>query len=68
MIRIEIDDRDVIQALQRLQRRVGDLTPAMREIGEVGIGYSAVFEVLPRRRMLALKTLWKTGRPPVIRP
>ena len=30
--------------------------------------YHAVFEILPRRRMLALKTLWKTGRPPVIRP
>ena len=29
MIRIDIDDRDVIQALQRLQRRVGDMTPAM---------------------------------------
>ena len=30
--------------------------------------YHAVFEILPKRRMLALKTLWKTGRPPVIRP
>jgi len=35
VIRIDIDDRDVLQSLQRLQRRVDDLTPAMREIGEV---------------------------------
>ena len=35
MIRIEIDDREVRQALAELQRRVGDMTPAMREIGDV---------------------------------
>jgi len=35
MIRIEIDDREVMDALQRLQRRVGDLTPAMEDIGEL---------------------------------
>ena len=35
MIRIDIDDRDVGQALQRLQRRVGDMTPAMEDIGEL---------------------------------
>ena len=29
MIRIDIDDREVSQALERLQRRVGDMTPAM---------------------------------------
>jgi|GEM_PF-5257328 len=33
-----------------------------------GIEYHAVFELLPKRRMLSLKTLWKGGRPPVIRP
>ncbi|MCX8016390.1 MAG: phage virion morphogenesis protein [Rhodocyclaceae bacterium] len=32
MIRIDIDDREVRQALERLQQRVSDLTPAMREI------------------------------------
>ena len=35
MISIDIDDREVKQALQTLQRRLGDMTPAMREIGEV---------------------------------
>lgn len=33
-----------------------------------GVKYSAVSEVLPKRRMLALKTSWKAGRPPVLRP
>jgi len=35
MIRIDIDDREVRQALERLQRKVGDLTPAMEDIGEL---------------------------------
>jgi len=35
MIRIDIDDRDVKQALQTLQHRVGDLRPAMEDIGEL---------------------------------
>ena len=35
MIRIDIDDLEVRQALERLQRRVGDLTPAMEDIGEL---------------------------------
>lgn len=34
MIRIDIDDREVRQALERLQRRLGDLTPAMHDIGQ----------------------------------
>ena len=35
MIRIEIDDSELRRAMDTLQRRVGDMTPAMREIGEV---------------------------------
>ncbi len=34
MIKIDIDDRDVLQALDRLARRVSDMTPAMRAIGQ----------------------------------
>ncbi|MDD3609003.1 MAG: hypothetical protein PHI49_04510 [Halothiobacillaceae bacterium] len=34
-----------------------------------GVSYHAVFEVLTKRRMLALKTPYKkAGRPPVLRP
>lgn len=33
-INIEIDDGDVLDALNRLRRASGDLTPAMRDIGE----------------------------------
>ena len=33
MIRIDIDDREVKQALQTLQRRLGDLRPVMEDIG-----------------------------------
>ena len=35
MIRIEIDDRELRAALRRLQQRVGDLGPFMREAGEL---------------------------------
>lgn len=35
MIDIELDDREVRQALERLQRRLSDLSPVMREIGEL---------------------------------
>lgn len=35
MITITIDDCDVRAALERLQRRISDLSPAMREIGEL---------------------------------
>ncbi|TSE37081.1 Phage virion morphogenesis family protein [Tepidimonas fonticaldi] len=35
MIRIDIDDREVRQALENLQRRVSDLTPVMHDIGQV---------------------------------
>lgn len=35
MIGIEIDDRQVKAALEQLQRRVANMTPAMREIGEL---------------------------------
>ncbi len=34
MIRIEIDDREVREALAKLQRRLGDLTPVMHDIGQ----------------------------------
>ncbi len=34
MIRIELHDDDVQKLLQDLQRRLGDLTPAMAQIGE----------------------------------
>ena len=34
MIRIELDDREVRQALDKLSRRVSDMTPAMRAIGQ----------------------------------
>src|SRR5690606_5982165 len=33
-IRIEVDDREVRQALENLQRRVSDLTPVMHDIGQ----------------------------------
>lgn len=33
-VRIDIDDRDVLAALQNLQRAAGDLTPALEDIGE----------------------------------
>ena len=35
MIEIEFNDRDVLTALQNLQRAAGDLRPALAEIGEV---------------------------------
>ncbi|WP_119352930.1 phage virion morphogenesis protein [Azohydromonas sediminis] len=35
MIDIEIDDRQVRQALQRIQRRISDISPVMRDIGEL---------------------------------
>jgi phage virion morphogenesis protein len=35
MIEIHLDDRDVLTALQDLQRSAGDLRPALAEIGEV---------------------------------
>lgn len=35
MIDIQLDDREVREALSRLQKRLGDLTPVMREIGEL---------------------------------
>ena len=50
MIRIDIDDREVKQALEKLQRRVGDMTPAMRDIGEVLTQSTA-----PRHRRLAAR-------------
>lgn len=34
MIQIDIDDREVKQALERLSRRVADMTPAMHLIGQ----------------------------------
>ena len=34
-IDIDIDDREVRQALENLQRRVSDLTPVMHDIGQV---------------------------------
>ncbi|MFN3595274.1 MAG: phage virion morphogenesis protein [Thiobacillaceae bacterium] len=35
MIDITIDDREVREALERLQRRLSDLSPVMRDIGEL---------------------------------
>jgi len=35
MIRIDIDNREVKQALEKLQRSVGDMMPAMEDIGEL---------------------------------
>ena len=35
MISVEWDDREVLNALQKLQRATGDLSPAFREIGDV---------------------------------
>jgi phage virion morphogenesis protein len=35
MIDIQLDDREVQQALSRLQKRLSDLAPVMREIGEL---------------------------------
>lgn len=35
MIRIEIDDRELRAAMLRLQRQVGDLSPFLREAGEL---------------------------------
>ncbi len=38
MIRIDIDDRLVLDALRQLSRRVGDMRPAMQDIGEYLVG------------------------------
>lgn len=35
MIKIELDDREVREVLDRLQKRLSDLTPVMRDIGEL---------------------------------
>lgn len=35
MIEIQYDDRDVLDALQELSRRMGDMTPVMRDIAGV---------------------------------
>ncbi|MDM7455770.1 MAG: phage virion morphogenesis protein [Tepidimonas sp.] len=35
MIDIQLDDRDLREALDRLQRRLSDLSPVMRDIGEL---------------------------------
>lgn len=35
MIDVKIDDAEVMKALQRLERAVGDISPALKEIGEV---------------------------------
>lgn len=35
MIRIAMDDRALREALERLQQRLGDLSPAMQDIGEL---------------------------------
>lgn len=62
MIRIDIDDREVTQALERLQRKVADLTPAMRDIAQAleseterrleveGPGWPSLSEVTIARR------------------
>ncbi|WP_028875179.1 phage virion morphogenesis protein [Tepidiphilus margaritifer] len=34
MIKIELDDREVRQALDRLARRVNNLTPALHDVGQ----------------------------------
>lgn len=34
MIKIDIDDREVVEALDRLQSKLSDLTPAMRDIAQ----------------------------------
>ncbi len=34
MIKIEVDDREVMEALKQLQAKIGDLSPVLREIGE----------------------------------
>ena len=34
MIRVELDDREVRRTLDELSRRLGDLTPAMHDIGQ----------------------------------
>ncbi len=43
--------------------------PVVRVVKKIGgLEYWAVFEVRPKRRMLALQTLWIRGRPPTLRP
>ncbi|MDP2829264.1 MAG: phage virion morphogenesis protein [Sulfuricellaceae bacterium] len=34
MISIEVDDKDVLSAIQALARKTGDLSPALNQIGE----------------------------------
>lgn len=34
MIKVEVDDREVLDYLRQLQQRTGDITPALGEIGE----------------------------------
>lgn len=43
--------------------------PVVRVIRRIdGMEYWAVFEVRGKRRMLALQSMWKRGRPPILRP
>jgi hypothetical protein len=43
MIRIELDDHAVRQALDRLARRVNNLTPALHNIGQALMGAANCF-------------------------
>jgi len=63
MIRIDIDDRDVRQALEKLQRKMGDMTPAMKDIGEL------LIETTKRRFVTSTApdgSRWEPNRPATI--
>ena len=67
MIRIEIDYREVRQALENLQRRVSDLTPVMHDIGQALVEGMAAAWDLPMAdggllRMASTRTQTRKGR------
>jgi hypothetical protein len=49
MIRIEIDDREVRQALEDLRRRVSNMKPAMHTIGQALMAFPAHAGIDPCR-------------------
>lgn len=75
-IAVSADDYRLLPRIINDARRIEDagVTDTGRRAIELihdidGVEYHAVFEVLPKRRMVALKTMYKRKvRPPIIRP
>ncbi len=63
MITVDVQDADVVQALQELQRRLHDMTPAMQDIGqglESAVSMRFATQTDPNGRV------WDTLRPSTI--